>query len=115
MPLYVYRCPACKRVDEEFRTMDDRNRMPACPTCDGIMERALDAEQSGRNASCGEIISRNACVQPWEVARANASLASAHVDAYHDARGILHANGRDNMIKAWHHKGMHNLDEIRSR
>jgi len=116
MPLYAYRCPKCSRLFEDVRTVADRNRLPVCPECETKMARAIDVEHgTPRRASCGEVISRNACCQPWEVQRMNASLAGAHIDAYHDARGVLHANGRDNMIKAWHHKGMHNLEETRSR
>jgi len=112
MPLYVYQCPACKRVDEEFRTVDDRNRMPQCPTCDATMGRALDIEHgSARNASCGEIISVNAGVMPKQIPQANKMFGDLGITF--SPRGDAVAPNRAAYLKYLNRRGLVNADEIR--
>ena len=41
MPNYEYRCTKCLYETEQFRSLDDRNKVTKCPNCDNItLDRA---------------------------------------------------------------------------
>jgi len=110
--LYVYRCPTCLRVDEEFRTVDDRNRMPVCPTCGAEMGRALDEEHGRkRNAQSGEIVSVNAGVGVKQVKEAEKLFGHMGVK-FDPATGNAICPDRRTYLKYIHARGLSNKDEV---
>jgi len=115
MPIFCYKCPECGWTDEQWKQRADRNVMPMCQKCGNHCERDLGAEMGRRrNATCGEVVSINAGVQPWQVAQANQELAAAGLgDCFHDREGDLHCPDRNRYLKALHYKGYANRDEIR--
>jgi len=115
MPIFCYICPDCGWQTEDWRPRAERDVMPMCQACGGHCARDLKSEFGRhRKASCGEVVSGNAYVQPWQVKEANADLAKAGLgDCHHDREGNLHCPNRDKYLKALHHKGYANRDEIR--
>jgi putative FmdB family regulatory protein len=41
MPIYEYRCEACERRFELLTSFAERDRAPACPTCESRRTRVL--------------------------------------------------------------------------
>lgn len=41
MPIYDYRCTACRTMDERMRQITERDEPAACPNCGSRMERQL--------------------------------------------------------------------------
>lgn len=39
MPMYDYFCAKCNKNDEAFRSVDGRNKGPACKRCGNTMKR----------------------------------------------------------------------------
>lgn len=39
--IYVYDCPDCGGIKEEFRKVDDRNKLPKCELCKVVMSRVI--------------------------------------------------------------------------
>lgn len=41
MPIYQIRCSACCHEDQIFRTVAERNNLPACRQCDAVVDRVI--------------------------------------------------------------------------
>lgn len=41
MPIYVYECKGCERVEEKLRSVSKRDDLVSCADCDGDMARAM--------------------------------------------------------------------------
>jgi len=39
--IYVYACPDCDDITEEFRKLEDRNNLPECSLCKVEMQRVI--------------------------------------------------------------------------
>jgi putative FmdB family regulatory protein len=39
MPLYEYRCGACRRIFEAYIRLSDEGKSIACPVCGGLSEK----------------------------------------------------------------------------
>jgi putative FmdB family regulatory protein len=123
MPLYSYKCSECGYQTTEFRTVAGRNDFPDCLFCESeyptlmnpgvVMERDFAADHgSPRNASTGEMISKNAGIGPTQVAEGNAALQAAGRDAHYDERGTLFCKDRREFNKVLRDRGLFNKDEI---
>lgn len=42
MPMYTYRCDNCGKVDDAFRSIENRNRIHRCDCCEGVLIRVFN-------------------------------------------------------------------------
>lgn len=49
MPIYVFECPECPNMAEEFMSIRDFLHPPNCPDCKILMERSFRSEGAGNH------------------------------------------------------------------